>query len=68
MEKDHSSLVDQLNGVIMLAEVSWHSLSGEHAAAARVFRLVGRMHGLGAVAHRAGCDVDLRIAYESILG
>ncbi|EWY35673.1 hypothetical protein N825_03910 [Skermanella stibiiresistens SB22] len=33
----------------------------------RVFRLVGRMHGMAALARRAGYDVDLRITYESIL-
>ncbi|EWY36300.1 hypothetical protein N825_28935 [Skermanella stibiiresistens SB22] len=68
MAQDHSSLADQLNGVIMLAEVSWRSPSGEYAHAARVFRLVGRMHGLAAVARRAGYDVDPRITHKDILG
>ncbi|EWY36394.1 hypothetical protein N825_26985 [Skermanella stibiiresistens SB22] len=68
MAQEHPSLADQLNGVILLAEVSWHSPSGEYANAARVFRLVGRMHGVAAVARRVGYDVDLRIIHEDLLG
>ncbi|EWY35801.1 hypothetical protein N825_34255 [Skermanella stibiiresistens SB22] len=68
MTQDHSSLVDQLYGVILLADVSWHSPSGGYADAARLFRLVGRVHGLAAAVCLVGQSVDLRISRDGLIG
>jgi hypothetical protein len=67
MDRDRADLIDQLNGLIFLARVSWRLSPGRLAHMARTLRFVGEMDQAAAHATRAGQPMQLRIKYEDIL-
>ena len=54
MAQDLTPLVEQLNGLIFLADPAWHRPSGKQADMAYTFRRLGRAYQAAALAQRAG--------------
>ena len=52
MDPDFANLIDQLNGLIFMARVTWQSSSGKCADISRTFQFVARMHQNAALAYR----------------
>lgn len=66
MEQDDPTLLDQLNGVVSLADVAWRLPPGRSAPLARRFRLIGLVFEASAAVQKRAILERLRISHDDI--
>jgi hypothetical protein len=67
MDPEFADLIEQMNGLIFTARVTWQSPSGKCVDIARTFRLVGRMHQAAALAQRDNPAIGVQTSDDPIL-
>lgn len=66
MEQHDPTLLDQVNGVISLADVAWRLPPGRSASLARKFRLIGLVFEASAAVQKRDMLRELQITYDDI--
>ena len=66
MHQDNPTLLDQVNGVISLADVAWRLPPERSARLARTFRLIGLVFEASAAVQKREMLERLRISYDYI--
>lgn len=66
MEQDDTTLLDQMNGVVSLADVAWRLPPGRSAHLARTFRLIGLVFEASAAVQKHEMLKQLQISYDDI--